>query len=131
MSHSPIPVLHQRHNIILCVIDHINELANLNEFIRYHHDIIGIDHFHIGIHMQHGGGDESAAVPQIANRLLKTDIDEGRVSVSALWDKKSVGVDCGMLQHYPKMFFYQQCLYRAKSKTEFVATWDLDQYFLF
>jgi len=120
MSHSPISVLHQRHNITLSVVAHANGLANLNEFIRYHHDIIGIDHFYIGIHIQHRG-EENAAVPQIVNRLPRTDIDKERVSVSALWDKKSVGVDCEMRQHYPKMFFYQQCLYRAKSTSEFVS----------
>jgi hypothetical protein len=79
--------------------------------------------------MEHGER-ENKAILQVVNSLLKPDIDAGILSVSALWDEELLGIKCGG-QGYAKMCFYQQCLYRAKSTSEFIATWDLDEYFLF
>mmetsp|Transcript_6036 Transcript_6036/g.13199 ORF Transcript_6036/g.13199 Transcript_6036/m.13199 type:complete len:151 (+) Transcript_6036:199-651(+) len=43
LSHSPTPFFQQRHNMTLCVVSH---------------DIMGIDHIHIGIHALHAHGGE-------------------------------------------------------------------------
>ena len=123
------PFLHQRHNMTLCVVVHVNGIPQLNEFIRYHHDVVGIDHIHVGVFMQHSKG-EDETILHIMNSLYKYDIDAGILTVSALWNEDSIGIDCEY-QHMPKISFYQQCLYRAKSTSEFVGTWDLDEYFLF
>jgi len=123
------PFLQQRHNMTLCVVVHVNGITQLNEFIRYHHDVVGIDHIHVGVFMQHSKG-EDETILHIVNRLYKPDIDAGTLTVSALWNEASIGIDCEY-QHMPKISFYQQCLYRAKSTSDFVGTWDLDEYFLF
>jgi len=136
-SSSPQPFFKQRHDITLCVVAHPNGLVNLNEFITYHRTVVGIDHFHISFYLQSGNvlhnadGIEDDALLPMANSLLAHDIDEGRVSLSTLWNANLTGgISCSD-QAVPKNFFYQECLYRAKSTSEFVATWDLDEFFLF
>ena len=102
------PFLHQRHNMTLCVVVHVNGIPQLNEFIRYHHDVVGIDHIHVGVFMQHSKG-EDETILHIMNSLYKYDIDAGILTVSALWNEDSIGIDCEY-QHMPKISFYQQCL---------------------
>lgn len=123
--------LTQRHNITLCVASHVNGIKHWNEYIRYHHDIVGIDHIHMALYTKFGKGqkEKTAQLFDVINRNFRPDITEGRLSVSALWDD-DFEIRCPD-QEYPKINFYQQCLYRAKSTSEFVATWDLDEYFLF
>ncbi len=125
------PFLNQRHNITLCVVSHVNAITHWNEYIRYHHDIVGIDHIHMALYTTFGKGQKEKAnrMYTVINRNFNQDIVEGRLSVSALWDE-DFDIHCPD-QEFPKINFYQQCLYRAKSTSEFVATWDLDEYFLF
>ncbi|KAL3761200.1 hypothetical protein ACHAWU_000295 [Discostella pseudostelligera] len=125
------PFLSQRHNITLCVVSHVNAISHWNEYIRYHTDIVGIDHIHMGLYTTFGEGqkDKTNQLYKVINRNFKHDIEEGTLLVSALWDD-DIDIHCPD-QDFPKMNFYQQCLYRAKSSSEFVATWDLDEYFLF
>ena len=125
------PFLNQRHNMTLCIVSHVNGINHWNEYIRYHHDIIGIDHIHMALYTTFGEGqkDKTSQLYEVINHNFKHDILEGRLSVSALWDD-DFDIRCPD-QEFPKLNFYQQCLYRAKSSSEFVATWDLDEYFLF
>lgn len=129
-SDLPRPFLQQRHNMTLCIVTHPNGIVYLNEFIRYHHDVIGIDHFHLGIFISQDEESESKSILSVINSLFKHDIDSGILTVSAIWDTEFLGIRCGS-QDVPKICFYQQCLYRAKSTSEFLGTWDLDEYFLF
>ena len=123
--------LNQRHNMTLCIVSHVNGISHWHEYIRYHHDIVGIDHIHMALYTTFGEGqkDKTSQLYEVINHNFKHDILEGRLSVSALWDD-DFDIRCPD-QEFPKLNFYQQCLYRAKSSSEFVATWDLDEYFLF
>jgi hypothetical protein len=125
------PFLNQHHNMTLCIISHVNGISHWNEYIRYHHDIVGIDHIHMALYTAFGEGqkDKASQLYKVVNHNFEHDILEGRLSVSALWDD-DFDIGCPD-QEFPKLNFYQQCLYRAKSTSEFVGTWDLDEYFLF
>lgn len=127
------PFSHQRHDVTLCVVAQANALVYLNEFVRYHYDEVGIDHIHMGLETDHNGNAMAARAPQeilrTANRLLRPEIDAGKMSISVLWDEDSLG-RC-VNSEIPKQIFYQNCLYSAKSTSEFVATWDIDEYFSF
>ena len=130
------PFSHQRHDMTLCVVARANALVYLNEFIRYHYDEIGIGHIHLGLETDHNGNDmatitleEKTRILRTANRLLRPEIDGGKMSISVLWDEDSLG-RC-VNSEIPKQIFYQSCLYSAKSTSEFVGTWDIDEYFLF
>lgn len=115
------------------MVAHPNGVQHLPEFIQYHTQVVGIDHIHIGLYLQYwiDSKQEDHTLPRLVHRLLKPDLDAGRVSLSTIWNtKQTSGISCGD-QEYPKLFFYQECLYRAKSTSEFVATWDLDEFFLF
>lgn len=134
LSHLPSEpsFISERHNITLCTVSHANGIRDLNEFIRYHHDVVGIDHIHLGLFTNFGEGGKEQAMQVhriVSNLLLKPDIFSGTLSVSALWDE-DFDFQCSD-QEFPKMVFYQQCLYRAKGTSEFVATWDLDEFFSF
>jgi hypothetical protein len=124
--------LNERHNITLCVVSHANGIPRLNEHIRYHHDIVGIDHIHVGLFTNFGEGnkDKAELVHHVLNDFLfKSDVDRGALSVSPIWDEE-FDVQCSG-RDFQILSFYQECLYRAKSTSEFVATWDLDEFFLF
>ena len=60
--------------------------------------------------------------------MFKSDVSKGALSVSPIWDEdfdvQCTGRDLQILS------FYQECLYRAKGTSEFVGTWDLDEFFL-
>jgi hypothetical protein len=128
LKSSKTPVSQQRHNITLCIHGKYNGLMYLNEYIRYHHDIIGIDHLHLGLDTELDGAEDSR-VMQVARNLLRREIDAGTISVSTLWDEKRLGVKCEDADLH-KAIFYQTCLWRAKGSSEFVATWDTDEYIL-
>jgi hypothetical protein len=124
--------LNERHNITLCLVSHANGILHLNEWIRYHQDIVGIDHIHLGLfaNFGEGNGENAKHVHHAMNFLLfKSDVSKGALSVSPIWDEDFViqcdGCDLQILS------FYQECLYQAKGTSEFVATWDVDEFFLY
>ncbi|KAL3826794.1 hypothetical protein ACHAXA_000620 [Cyclostephanos tholiformis] len=133
---SDVPVeksfLSERHNITLCLVSHPNGILRLNEWIRYHQDIVGIDHIHLGLftNFGEGNGEKAKQVHYAMNNLLfKSDVRKGALSVSPIWDEDfDIQCDGRDLQI---LSFYQECLYRAKGTSEFVGTWDLDEFFLF
>jgi hypothetical protein len=134
LSDVPVDVtfLSERHNITLCLVSHANGIPRLNEWIRYHQDIAGIDHIHLGLFTNFGEGKREKAEQvhyAINNLLFKSDVSKGALSVSPIWDEdfdvQCTGRDLQILS------FYQECLYRAKGTSEFVGTWDLDEFFLF
>lgn len=119
-------VMHQKHDVTLCAVVHPNGLKNIHEWLQYHYDIVGIDHVHLGAHRLHANNAASDHLLATASSLLKEYIDEGRLSISSVWDDK-VGLTC-QDSDIPKMQFYQTCLYRAKSTSEFMAVWDADEF---
>jgi hypothetical protein len=124
--------LKERHNMTLCIVSHANRITRLNEFIRYHHDIVGIDHIHLGLFTNFGEGNRKKAEEvhyAINDLLFKSDVSKGALLVSPIWDE-DFDVDCTG-NDFQKLSFYQECLYRAKGTSEFVGTWDLDEFFLY
>ena len=119
-------VMHQKHDVTLCAVVHPNGLKNIHEWLQYHYDIVGIDHVHLGAHRIHANNAASDHLLASAGSLLKEYIDEGRLSISSVWDDK-VGLTCQDID-IPLMQFYQTCLYRAKSTSEFMAVWDADEF---
>jgi hypothetical protein len=65
----------------------------------------------------------------INNLLFKSDVSKGALLVSPIWDE-DFNVDCTG-KDFQKLSFYQECLYRTKGTSEFVGTWDLDEFFLY
>ena len=132
LSHMPAKpsFIHERHNVTLCTVAHANGIRYLNEFIRYHHDVVGIDHIHLGLLTNFGEAGKEQAMQMhniVGNLLFGPDVAAGTLSVSALWDE-DFDFQCTKAENQ-KMVFYQQCLYRAKGTSEFIATWDLDEFF--
>ena len=124
--------LMERHNMTLCIVAHANRITHLNEFLRYHYDIAGIDHIHLGLFTNFGEGNRERAEEvhyAINNLLFKSDVSKGALFVSPLWDE-DFDVQCTG-KEFSKLSFYQECLYRAKGTSEFVGTWDLDEFFLY
>jgi hypothetical protein len=128
LSHSPQPLLQQRHNITLCLISFANGLKSLNEFLRYHQDVLGIDHVHLGLEAQYDGKTD-LRVSNLAEHMFRHDIQGGKLSISLVSDDL-MGIYCPQYE-YRQAIFYQNCLYHAKTTSEFVAAWDLDEYFVF
>ena len=122
------PFLSRRYNITLCLVAEPNGLAHLTEHMRYHLDVLGIDHIHLALDagLERMGNENATRLVRTANRMLRPEIDRGKVTVSTMWDD-SLGLYCKETD-IPKSIFYQDCLYRAKSTSEFVATWDLDEF---
>ena len=132
LSHMPAKpsCIHERHNVALCTIAHANGIHYLNKFIRYHHDVVGNDHIHLGLLTNFGEGGKEQAMQLhhiVGNLLFGPDVAASTLSISALWDE-DFDFQCDG-QDNPKMVFFQQCLYRAKGTSEFLATWDLDEFF--
>lgn len=122
------PFLRQRYIMTLCVLSHANGILRLNEFLQYHQDVLGIDHIHVAVRSTgtSSSNAEEQGVLRAANHILQSDVKEGKVTLSTLWDD-SLGIHCRD-GDVPKAIFYQDCLYRAKSTSEFVGTWDLDEF---
>lgn len=122
------PLLRQRYNMTLCVLSHANGILRLNEFLQYHQNVLGIDHIHVAVRSTgiSSSNAEEQGVLRAANHILQSEIKEGKVTLSNLWDD-SLGIHCRE-GDVPKAIFYQDCLYRAKSTSEFVGTWDLDEF---
>ena len=124
---SVIPMLQQRYNSTLCTIAWENGIVNLPEYVRYNLDILGVDHIHLGIHNPKSDSHMSQAMG-VANHLMQKEIDAGKLTMSAMsWDD-SIGFKCPRAIEQMQTSFNQECLYRAKSTSEFVAVWDLDEY---
>jgi hypothetical protein len=105
LKDSKTPISQQRYNITLCIRGKYNGLMYLNEYIRYHHDIIGIDHLHLGLGTELDGA-EDRRVMQLARNLLCREIDAGKISVSQIWDEKALGVQFNH-SDISKAIFYQ------------------------
>ena len=122
------PFLSRRYNITLCLVVEPNGLAHLTEHMRYHLDVLGIDHIHLALDagLERMGNENATRFARTARRMLHPEIDSGKVTLSTMWDD-SLGLYCKETD-IPKSIFYQDCLYRAKSTSEFVATWDLDEF---
>ena len=106
--------LKERHNMTLCIVSHANRITRLNEFIRYHHDIVGIDHIHLGLFTNFGEGNRKKAEEvhyAINDLLFKSDVSKGALLVSPIWDE-DFDVDCTG-RDLQILSFYQECLYRA------------------
>ncbi|KAL7505403.1 hypothetical protein ACHAWX_000608 [Stephanocyclus meneghinianus] len=123
------PLSSTRRNITLCTAVEPNSLIHLGQFIRYHRDVIGIDHIYLGLDTQHEVWEKDDVILQAASSLLRPEITKGTISISTIWDHKNLGY-C-MNREILKMHHYVTCLYHAKSISEFVATWDIDEFFVF
>ncbi|GFH56864.1 predicted protein [Chaetoceros tenuissimus] len=120
-------IMHQKHDVTLCAVVHPNGLKNIHEWLQYHYNTVGIDHIHLGLDSLFATNTDSDKLSASANGLLEEYINTGRLSLSSVWDNK-VGLTC-QDRDIPKMQFYQTCLYRAKSTSEFMAIWDADEFF--
>ncbi|CAM9725765.1 unnamed protein product, partial [Phaeothamnion confervicola] len=86
-----------------------------------HHLQVGIGHIFLGIFVLQGD-----PTLDTVRRLLSAEIRAGAVTVVPF---KIAGFDC--IDTDPlKLSFYHACLHRAKGTSEYVAMWDVDEYWL-
>jgi Glycosyltransferase family 92 len=90
------------------------------EFLQ-HHINVGIEHFMIGM-----DANLKSSELLLVEKVIRPYIDEGRVVLQAfgLRDYFTCDTDVSKLQ------FYHQCLYYFKGLTDYIVTWDVDEYWI-
>jgi hypothetical protein len=102
-------------------------LAMYSEFLE-HHFTIGVEHIHVGATYTWDG--EHMNLFQTA---LRSYIEDGMISLtSTAADLDLVYGLFGMAMHRDnvKIFFVNMCLYFTKGLAEYLAIWDIDEYFI-
>jgi len=121
------PFLQRRYNMTLCMVVEPNGLSTvLMQHLRYHFDELGIDHVHLGLQLRDQNSLSDPELMKSAHQILRHEIDQGLISLASIEIDKNFHLDCPKATRMA--IFYQDCLYRAKSTSEFLGTWDVDEY---
>jgi hypothetical protein len=90
------------------------------EFLQ-HHLNVGIEQFMIGMDTNLNSGELS-----LIENVVRPYIDEGLVVLQAFGLKDYFKCDTDV----SKLQFYHQCLYYFKGLTDYIVTWDVDEYWI-
>ena len=106
----------------------VEAIPFLLEFLR-HHIRIGVDYFILSLH----GSTRSPRKADVFTLYSKVEL--------LLWPFIEAGVVSLTMMQLPsfatrvhrdilKLVFYEQCLFQAKGQSEYVANWDIDEFFV-